>query len=107
MAEGAGGVLSGIACWGPVPLTRGTYDLYWIAVAPSEKNRSLGGRLLDRVAADVRKRDGRLLVAETSSRASYRPARAFYRGKGFSRAAVIPGYYAPGDDLVIFVKELY
>ena len=26
------GVLTGWICWGPTPCTRGTFDLYWIAI---------------------------------------------------------------------------
>jgi hypothetical protein len=35
----------GYACWGPVPLTRGTYDLYWIATRPESQGRGSGGLL--------------------------------------------------------------
>jgi ribosomal protein S18 acetylase RimI-like enzyme len=43
---------------------------------------------------------------ETSSRADYAPTRAFYESRGYTRTATIPGYYAPGDDLVVFTKDL-
>lgn len=98
--------ISGLTCWGAVPITRGTFDLYWIAVDPARGRGGQGGRLLDRVEEDVKKQGGRLLVAETSSRAVYRPARSFYFRRGFTQAAVIPDYYAPGDELVIFTKRL-
>ena len=45
-------------------------------------------------------------MVETSSRAEYNPTRAFYEARGYHRTATIPGYYAPGDDLVIYVKDL-
>jgi len=43
---------------------------------------------------------------ETSSRSDYVPTRAFYEARGYTRAATIPAYYAPGDDLVIYTKDL-
>jgi hypothetical protein len=46
------------------------------------------------------------VVVETSSRADYAPTRAFYEHRGYTRAATIPGYYAPGDDLVVYTKDL-
>jgi len=49
---------------------------------------------------------GRLIVVETSSRAEYDATRRFYEAKGYKRAATIPGYYAPADDLVIYLKDL-
>jgi len=46
------------------------------------------------------------IVVETSSRAAYAPTRAFYERRGYTQAARLPGYYAPGDDLVIYLKDL-
>jgi hypothetical protein len=34
------------------------------------------------------------------------PTRGFYEQRGYAHAATIPGYYAPGDDLVIYLKDL-
>jgi len=60
------------------------------------------GEVERRLSADGR----RLVVVETSSRADYTPTRGFYETRGYTRTATIPGYYAPGDDLVIYTKEL-
>jgi ribosomal protein S18 acetylase RimI-like enzyme len=98
--------LSGFACYGPRPMTEGTFDLYWIVVAPQDGKRGVGGALLERVVDEVQAVSGRLLVAETSGLPAYVPARAFYDRHHFARAATIPDFYAPGDDLVIFVKRL-
>src|SRR2546430_6552456 len=32
------------ACWGPTPGTRGTHDLYWIAVDPERQGQGVGTR---------------------------------------------------------------
>jgi len=98
--------LVGWACWGPTPGTDGTWDLYWIAVDPARHGTGVGSDLLREVEGQVRAGGGRLVVVETSSRADYAPTRAFYEKRGFTRAAVLPGYYAPGDDLVIYLKDL-
>src|SRR5256884_1870290 len=102
----AGEDLVGYACWGPTPGTTGTYDLYWIVVDPAWQGKRVGTQLLASVEAQLATDHGRLIVVETSSRADYGPTRAFYERRGYARAALIPGYYAAGDDLVIYLKDL-
>jgi hypothetical protein len=48
----------------------------------------------------------RLIMIDTSGRGDYAATRAFYQSRGYSIAAVIPDFYAPGDDQVIFSKPL-
>jgi ribosomal protein S18 acetylase RimI-like enzyme len=98
--------LLGFACYGPRPLTQGTFDLYWIVVAPGAGRRRIGSALLSHVIEDVRRLDGRLLIAETSGLPEYRPARSFYLTHGFACAATIADFYSRGDDMVLFVKRL-
>ena len=99
------GRLVGWICWGPTPCTRGTYDLYWMAVDSSAQGAGIGTAL-------VREMEGRLagfarlIVVETAGRPDYRPTRAFYESRGYRKAAVIPDFYAPGDDQVVYVKHL-
>ncbi len=100
-----GSQVVGFACFGPTPLTKGTFDLYWIAVDPASRGRGIGHALLERIEAEVQARGGRLLVVETSSTPAYAPARRFYEECGYHYAAVIHDFYAPGDDLIIFEKE--
>jgi ribosomal protein S18 acetylase RimI-like enzyme len=98
--------LVGYAIFGPVPCTLTTWDLYWIVVAPALQQRGLGRQLMAHCERAIRTEGGHLLVAETSSRQDYRPARDFYERLGFTRQAVIPEYYAPRDDLIVFTKDL-
>jgi len=101
-----GGRVQGFACCGPHPLTEGTFDLYWIAVDPDARRQGVGRALLSQVGTEVKARGGRLLMIETSGLPSYTPTREFYESCDCRREAVIRDFYAPGDDLVIFVKEL-
>lgn len=98
--------LVGYACWGPTPGTEGTHDLYWIVVDPDQQGAGIGTLLLREVEGRMRADGGRLVMVETSSRADYTPTRTFYEHRGYTRAATIPAYYAPGDDLVIYTKDL-
>ena len=98
--------LVGYACWGPTPGTEGPCDRYWIVVDPERPGAGVGTLLLGEVEGRLMAEGRRLVVVETSSRADYAPTRAFYENRGYTRAATIPGYYAPGDDLVVYTKDL-
>jgi len=96
----------GYACWGATPGTVATSDLYWIVVDRARQSSGIGSQLLLEVERRLTADGRRLVVVETSSRADYAPTRGFYESRGYTRTATIPGYYAPGDDLVVFTKDL-
>jgi D-alanine-D-alanine ligase-like ATP-grasp enzyme/ribosomal protein S18 acetylase RimI-like enzyme len=96
----------GWACFGPTPCTMSTFDLYWIAVAPACQGRHIGAVLLQHAERLIAEADGRILVVDTSGRPQYHPTRRFYERQGYSIAAVLPEFYAPGDDKVVFAKRL-
>lgn len=105
VAASAEGVV-GFACFGPVPLTEGTWDLYWIAVDPSVRGTGVAATLDEAVTAEVRRRGGRWLLAETSSTEPYRPAHRFYERRGYRLLSRIDDFYRPGDDRLMFGKRL-
>jgi ribosomal protein S18 acetylase RimI-like enzyme len=94
------------ACWGPVPLTQGTFDLYWIATHPDARSCGFGQALMAYVEGNVREQGGRLLVAETSAKESYRKTIEFYQRLNFQEVSRIPDFYDVGDDRLIFTKRL-
>ena len=98
--------LVGYACFGPTPDTLGTFDLYWIVVDRKRQGTGIGTQLVTAVEKALSLVGCRLIVVETSSRAEYDPTRKFYEARGYTSTATIPGYYAPGDDLVIYIKDL-
>jgi ribosomal protein S18 acetylase RimI-like enzyme len=103
--EGEDEVL-GYSCWGPIPGTVASADLYWIAVHPDRQGQGLGRALLDAAETSIA-REGRTRVyLETSTRAQYVPTRAFYLRCGYEIAAELPDFYAPGDGKAIFLKVL-
>jgi ribosomal protein S18 acetylase RimI-like enzyme len=100
------GVIAGFLLLGPTPATTGTYDMYWIAVHPDYQGRGIA-QTLDQYAMEfVRKHNGYLLIAETSSQPSYERTRAFYVKQQYEEVARIKDYYKPGDDLVVFGKRV-
>jgi ribosomal protein S18 acetylase RimI-like enzyme len=105
VAEHAGHAV-GWACYGLVPLTDASYDLYWIAVAPAQQNAGIGRQLLAECEETINALGGRWLLAETSSTALYDSTRAFYARCGFQIVTSVPDYYRAGDGLVTFGKRL-
>jgi ribosomal protein S18 acetylase RimI-like enzyme len=96
----------GYAIYGYRDLTNGVYDLYWIAVDPDARRRSIGRELITACENAVRENGGRMLIAETSGTPQYQPTRRFYFGMGYQDEAVIKDFYSAGDDLVIFTKRV-
>jgi ribosomal protein S18 acetylase RimI-like enzyme len=100
------GKLVGYCAWGAVPLTKGSYDLYWIAVAPEAQGFGIGRRLMRLAELEVSKLGGGRLYIETSSRAAYVRTRRFYRAMGYVQAARLPDFYARGDHKVVFYRAI-
>lgn len=96
----------GYACYGPVPLTQGVYDLYWIVVDPSSQGKGFGRALIEYVEKDVLNRGGRMILIETSSQETYGDTVHFYERSGYHLGARIRNFYRIGDDKLVFQKEL-
>ena len=96
----------GYACYGPTPCTVSTFDLYWVAVHESMRGKGLGKALLAEVEKRLQTMGGGKLIAETSSRGQYEPTRRFYLSCGFRQEARITDYYAPGEDILYFTKNV-
>ena len=100
------GRVAGYTCFGPIACTRSSYDLYWIAVHDGERRHGLGKQLLERTEQRILEQGGTRIYVDTSSRAQYEPTRAFYKSRGYRVDAIMKDFYTPGDDKVVFVKEI-
>ena len=98
--------LLGYICYGPSPMTEGTFDLYWIAVDPEFQSQGVGSLLIDFVEKEVRGLQGRMLLAETASISEYERTLRFYVQRGFKEVARVPDYYYPGNDRITFCKRV-
>ena len=98
--------LLGYACFGPIPGSVHSFDLYWIAVDPGMQGRGTGRRLMAAAERIMAARGARLIYADTSSRPQYEPTRRFYLACGYRQEAFLADFYAPADGKVIFVKSL-
>lgn len=97
--------VAGYVLFGPVPLTEGNYDLYWIAVDPATQGSGVGRRLMKHVEDQVRQRGGRMVCLETSSQGGYQRTRKFYEQAGYIEESCIRDFYKPGDDRLTYVKR--
>jgi ribosomal protein S18 acetylase RimI-like enzyme len=100
------GTLVGYACFGPTPMTEGTYDLYWIASDPTVRGQGVGASLISGMEADMRRRGARIIRVETSATEAYGPTRGFYASMKYNEEARFRDFYKVGDDLIILAKRL-
>ncbi|MFZ2631206.1 MAG: GNAT family N-acetyltransferase [Desulfosalsimonadaceae bacterium] len=100
------GRLAGYVCYGPIPCTAHSFDMYWIAVHPDFQNQGLGRILADETERLAAQAGGRRIYIETSQSKAYDPTRAFYHRCGYRFEAVLENFYAPGDGKIIGCKTL-
>lgn len=101
----ADGRVAGYILYGPVPLTEGVYDIYWIATDPAVQGQGLGRRLMEQAEAEARRAGGRMICLETSSQGGYERTRRFYDQAGYGEEARLRDFYKPGDDRITYVKR--
>ena len=106
MVAEVGSSVVGYVCYGPVPLTEGTWDIYWLAVAPKRQGQGIGSALLARAEDGARAANGRLALIETSSKPEYEKTRRFHRSRGYEVVCRIADFYAPNDDRLVLQKRL-
>jgi ribosomal protein S18 acetylase RimI-like enzyme len=107
LAAEEGGRVVGYACFGSIPLTKGAYDLYWVAVAPGAQGRGVGRALCLGVEELIAGQSGRLVVVEASSLAGHDRACRFYeRTMRYETVARIKDFYWPGNDKIVYVRYL-
>jgi len=100
------GTVAAYACFGRNPMTKATFDLYWLATRADRMGKGYGRKIVSFVEEEVKKRGGKLLVIETSSKESYGSTREFYIKIGCTLASQLPDYYDEGDDKLIYLKRI-
>ena len=98
--------VTGYSCFGPIPCTVESYDIYWIAVQQELRRSGLGAVILNKVEERIREMGGKRIYVETSSREQYRPTRSFYSRCGYRKEATLENFYSTGDHKVIYLRTL-
>lgn len=97
--------VAGYICYGPTPITEGTWDIYWIAVDHNIQGQGIGRKLMEAVEEKIKEAEGRLILIETSSKPGYEKTNLFYQRAGYKEACRIIEFYAIGDDQIIYEKR--
>ena len=95
----------GYICYGKTPLTKSSWEVYWLAVLKEHQGFGIGKALLRFSEEDIVNRGGKLMLIETSSKTNYLNTRRFYRHNGFRRIARIVDFYDQEDHLILFEKR--
>jgi ribosomal protein S18 acetylase RimI-like enzyme len=98
--------VAGYTCYGLIPATRLSYDIYWIAVLKDMRGQGLGRLLMAETEKLIETSGGRQIYVETSSRNQYQPTHKFYESCGYHQEALLKNYYSEGDSKIIYVKVL-
>ncbi|MDY0374833.1 MAG: GNAT family N-acetyltransferase [Desulfobacterium sp.] len=99
-----GGKVIGYGCYGPIPCTLTSYDIYWIAVSPDLQGQGLGKILLLEMERLIGEAGGLRIYVETSTQPGYASTRSFYERFGYTCKVVLDDFYAPGDGKAIYCK---
>jgi GNAT superfamily N-acetyltransferase len=100
------GRVAGYVCYGPTPMTEGTWDLYWIVTHPDARGRGVARALIQRMEGELRGLGARAIRVETSQLDSYGAAHAFYARLEYPVVARLRDFYRVGDDLLVLMKRL-
>jgi ribosomal protein S18 acetylase RimI-like enzyme len=101
---GLTGEVAGYVCYGPTPMTAGTYDLYWLVTHQAARGRGVAGALLAEMERALSGRATAIRV-ETSEQESHGAARRLYARHGYPEVARLADFYGPGDALVLYYKK--
>jgi len=100
------GKTAGYSCFGRIPCTKYSWDLYWIGVHHDYKRLGLGKILVHETEKIIKENGGKYMYIETSSRERYSPTHSFYDSCDCKIAARIKDFYDEGDDKLLYKKCL-
>lgn len=104
-ADTEDGLTIGYACFGLIPCTRRSFDIYWLAVHKEFQGSGVGKRLIASVEESILVLGGKTIYLDTASRPLYEPTRQFYLSCNYIAEARLKEFYDYGDDKIVFVKR--
>jgi len=96
--------LVGFICYGRIPFTLSSYDIYWVVVNKEDHRLGIGSSLIARAEEVILSKGGERVFVETSSR--YNEAINFYLKNGYRIIHLIENFYKKGDHKITFRKFL-
>jgi ribosomal protein S18 acetylase RimI-like enzyme len=90
----------------PEKLTNGTYNLLAIGVSQNSQRNGVATEMMSYIEQQLKQKDGRILIVETSSDDAQIGARKFYEKIGYTQMAVIKDFWNDGEDKIVFWKKL-
>jgi GNAT superfamily N-acetyltransferase len=100
------GITAAYSCFGPIPMSKTSFDLYWIATHNDYRGKGIGKKLLEETFSQARNMGCKIIIAETSDLPHYAPTRAFYISTGFDLEARLKDFYDIGDDKLFYTKRI-
>jgi GNAT superfamily N-acetyltransferase len=98
------GITCAYSCFGPIPMSKTCFDLYWIVTHNDFRGKGIGKKLLEETCNQARGMGCKILIAETSGQEHYSPTRAFYDNNKFVLEARLKDFYDIGDDKLFYTK---
>ena len=92
------------SCYGLIPCTLKSYDLYWIATHNDFRGKGIGRAVLEKTEEAVNHLGGKTVYVETSSREQYSSTRVFYEKNNYILKARFEDFYDIGDDKCVYTK---
>lgn len=102
----ADGITVAYSCYGPISMSKTSFDLYWIATHNDFRGKGIGKKLLEETFIEARKMGCKIIIAETSGLQHYESTRGFYTGTGFGLEARLKDFYDLGDDKLFYTKRI-
>jgi len=95
-----------IAYCAPERMTEGSYNLYAIGVHNTLQGKGIGKAMMQYIEDLLKAQGNRVLIVDTSGLPEYELTREFYDKCNYKRVGVLPEFWGPGDDKVVFWKKL-
>lgn len=93
-------------CYGLIPCSLISYDLYWIVTHQDYRGKGIGKMLMSETERLIKNAGGKAIYVETSSKELYKPTCAFYLSNKYILKAQFEDFYDTGDDKLVFIKKV-
>jgi len=96
----------GYTCYGRIPCTKHSFDMYWIATHQDYQGLGIGKKLIDETEKAIKNLGGHGIYVETSTKDQYHPTRSFYLKMNYIQKAVFEDFYDKNDGKVVYIKYI-